>query len=893
MPARRMTHCNCLLVFLFLLAGTGPARIHAQPVIQHTPPGAVAAGTDLRLAFALNDFSGRVLLAKLYFKSEGEATYRSVDLTGAALRWQGTIPGRLVRGNSLSYFCSLLLDNQSIVTWPAANPYNRPHQLTLEARPLSAGPESVPPSVPPAAAQLPPAKAASKPAPAAVTPARPAAGTAAQPPRQEPAAPPGALRQEPASQLAEPESSGTVPPSFQLLTPEADESVADAEVLIAISYYDETSELDPHSVVLLLDNIDLTSRAEITPALISCDPPPLDPGRHLLQVSGRDNHGRAIPDLQVRFFVESQKEQAAAGARPSFQGHLYADALHESFAGEGETIGMAGADFSGKTGPFTWRGNLFLTSLEDRAYQPRNRYGFSLTSRIIGLSAGDTYPRMHELILAGRRVRGVAGYLHLGLFNLDMVYGQLQRPVKSRFTRAANSAGVPLTGVDGRDSLQVSRRGTYGQSIIGLRPSLGDGRVFQLGMTLVRIRDDSTSITGGLYPQDNLVLGPDVKLALFSGRLLLTGAAAASILTRDISYGPSSADDIKRSLGGDELPFDPAELADLLILNDSSVPLNPAAGSSLAWFLNLQFNHWQQSLNLGYRSIGAEYLSLANPWLRRDLRGLYLQDRIRLLQNKIYLTLGYEQYADNFSEENGNPSIDMRTINYGVSLYPGGIYPQLSISLRDQLRDNGIDQVTTDRVRISSVSDTLIQHDEREKTWFRDLVIQLSQEFRLLEASHQLSLSFISSRNIDEYEEERTTALASPDLSNRLLLLSLATRYTRPWTSTLSYSSNHSEGAAFSAMDYRTIALQGEHQWLDGRMSTFAEFRHVTVEQSLAGGAGSTLQRRQWHLGSRWSITSGQTLLLEGQIWNYSVPSPLSGENDGESLIRLRYDRYF
>lgn len=815
----------------------GVFSLFAQPVIHHVPPTAVRAGEDVPLQFSLTGYIGRVVMAKAYFRAEGEAAYRSMDLASQPPGWQGVLPGRFVRGGSLSYFISVLLDNQHILTWPAVNPYNNPHTLAV-----------------------------SKPAGAPTAGARPA---------ERITPPPQPARTEP------PAVTAGVADTLILLSPDQGGRYAPGEVTLAVSYYAVNSRLNPATVRLILDGRDITASAEISEMLITCTPAGLAPGPHTAIVKAQTSGNRTLPPLQIRFTVAGGSEAEASRPRPSFQGHAWLEGIQEAFAGRSDGIAMAGTDFTGKLSSFTYRGMLYLTSLESRHYQPRDRFGFTIGSRLIGVSLGDSYPRLHELILAGRRVRGATGYLHLGLINLDLVYGQTQRAVKTRFVRDATGLLTP------------SIYGVYRQSILGVRPSLGDGRVFQLGMTLAKIRDDTTSIKAGNHPQDNLVIGPDVKLALFDSRVLLTGAAAMSFLTQDISTGPATADELQKALNTDaELPLDPADLADWLIINDSTVPLDPVSASSLAWFLDLQISQWGHAVHLGYRSIGGAYTSLANPWLRKDLRGFYLADRFRLLQNKLYLDLGLETSADNFSEQNGNPRTDLRTLNGGLACFPGGPYPQLSINLRDQLRDNHVTETSSDRLAISPVLDTLIIRDEREKVWYRDLILQVNQPFQLLQASHQLGLSYISSRTIDDYEKERAALLASAGLSNRVALVSLASRFSVPFSSLLSYSHNRSEGAAFRGLQYVTLTCSGEYRWLQDRLATFTEWRRVSFRQEIAAGAETASSRSQLRVGLRWNLAAGSTLQGEGQFW-FQDPPAGAGDAQTERFFRIRYDRYF
>ncbi|HQG45811.1 MAG TPA: hypothetical protein PLG50_09140, partial [bacterium] len=495
--------CSGRAALLMLLLGA--FSLSAQPLIHHVPPESVRAGEDVPVQFSLTGYIGRVVMARAYFRLEAETAYRSIDLVSQPPGWQGVIPGRLVRGSTLNYFISVLLDNQNIITWPAVNPYNNPHVVAI----------SKPAGVPPA--------------------------TALPADRKEP--------QQPPAHTPAPATAASAADTLILLSPDQGGRYAPGEVIIAVSYYSESSRLNPQSVRLTLDGRDVTSSAEISEMLVSYTAASLSPGPHTAMVRAKESSGRALPPLQIRFAIESSMEAGAPRLRPSFQGHAWMEGLQEDFAGNRNGIAMAGADFSGKLSSFTYRATLYLTSLESRHYQPRDRFGFSIASRLIGVNLGDSYPRLHELILAGRRIRGASGYVHLGLLNIDLVYGQTQRAVKTRFIR--NPAGL----------LTPSVYGVYRQSILGIRPSLGDGRVFQLGMTLAKIRDDTTSIQAGIHPQDNLVIGPDVKLALFSSRVLLTSAAALSVLTQDISTGPATAEELQRALNTDsELPLNPADV---------------------------------------------------------------------------------------------------------------------------------------------------------------------------------------------------------------------------------------------------------------------------------------------------------------------------------------------
>jgi hypothetical protein len=112
-----------------------------------------------------------------------------------------------------------------------------------------------------------------------------------------------------------------------------------------------------------------------------------------------------------------------------------------------------------------------------------------------------------------------------------------------------------------------------------------------------------------------------------------------------------------------------------LIINDSTYPINPLEGTSTAWNVSLRLNYFRNLLHVGYKSIGSQYYSLTNDWIRTDIAGFYFSDRLRLFSNKHYLTLGYENFKDNLAQEDARPSVDLQTLNYSLSWYPEQVIP--------------------------------------------------------------------------------------------------------------------------------------------------------------------------------------------------------------------------
>jgi hypothetical protein len=255
------------------------------------------------------------------------------------------------------------------------------------------------------------------------------------------------------------------------------------------------------------------------------------------------------------------------------------------------------------------------------------------------------------VILDGRHVRGGELALRAGPARLELVAGRSSRGI----------SGALLPG----DPSAVLRRGTYAQNLFALRPSLGAGDRFRVGLTVLHVRDDLESIpalrsaplaldssTQALNPaaRDNLVAGMDVSLRLAGGRFSARYENAASLLTRDITERPrtqAELDSIFASLGVRELGVDPSQYERWLILNGSLLPLDPRRRTSLAHQARATLRAGAHTLAAEFRQVGSDYYSLGIPGLQRDLRLWRVRDSFSLARDALFVSAGFQLDRDN------------------------------------------------------------------------------------------------------------------------------------------------------------------------------------------------------------------------------------------------------
>ncbi|HPI72618.1 MAG TPA: hypothetical protein PK843_06935 [bacterium] len=826
--------------------------------MHHQPVHSAAEGQALQIKVTFTPPPMRVYQVRVYYRNADQTAYRFQPLTPQENEWIALIPGDEVRGPRLQYFISAAVENDLVLTFPAFNPYNRPEDILITAPAEKPAPRvAEKPPVPPVE---------SKPTEQPEPQAAPLPEITLQPTQ-----PDTMPSQQPMTNGAAAVDAGEPSSPILILSPNDAETLAPDQVAIAVSLISGEEEIEQGSVRLWLDGAEITTLAESSPSLITYTPKQLKPGPHKLTVQAKSAGGSPLPQASVRFLVESGA--TAKAEEKALQVHLFADGRTEQMLDDNQSLLIGGADFTGAYKSLFYEGNLYLTSLEDRNRQPANRFYLNLHNKWFGVAAGDIHPMYNDLILWGRRVRGFSGYLHLGFLNIDLVSGSL--------TRAVN----------GNRSADSTRRsyGTFQQNLIGIRPSIGSGKNFQLGLTLVKVKDDTQSIRYGAMPKDNLVVGPDLKLSFDRGRIQVEARGALSLLTEDISPGAVTADDLEKALNLEEdLPIDPESLADYFIVNESTQPLNPLEKTSMAYNAAVKLDYFRNLLQVGYKSIGASYRSLANSWLRTNLEGWYFNDRLRLFDNKVYATIGYEDLLDNFSRQNSNPSISLKTFNYSVTLYPGKDLPQLTLGMRDQRRDNGVKKVQTAYLYDGLETDTLVI-DDRELQTYRDLSAQISQNLSLFDLQHTISLSYISTRNIDEYKNSRAAEDIGRELNTGVFMINVNTQFAAPLKTNLSFASNRNSGPLSAGnLDYLMFGGGAEYGLWQDRLTLLADLRRM--QMTFAGPGDNGYGRTHFRLGATWQIAPRHTVAVDGNLINLSSDSV---DSYTDKIFRIRYDRYF
>ncbi|MEI7906347.1 MAG: hypothetical protein WCI84_03215 [Bacteroidota bacterium] len=650
-----------------------------------------------------------------------------------------------------------------------------------------------------------------------------------------------------------------------ILSPEENEQVKEGETYISISFVYADTTIDKSKTKILLNGIDLSGGMVIYDDLLIV-PPEVIPssaftGGAELTVRTFDASGKETSTMRRGFTVLTT--QQAEDIESAFQGNGNAqiESRNESIKGTKKTYNRLDARAFGSYAQFLrTNAQLTLTSEEKPQNQPQNRYFLGIDARYAKLGLGDAYPRFPYSIMDGRRVRGVTFDLLLGAFNINAAKGELLRRVEY------NNSPATLK----RDMLIV-------------RPSFGKGEKFQWGFTYMKANDAfNAAHLAAVRPQESVVFGSDILVALDDRRIEFTAQAAVSLNNVDISTPKFDADSIDAAIrkgtfsssDGNQLKKFLPVLSLFITPNENLIPINPVGGTSLVYESGLSLNYFGNYIKASYLFHGKDYNSASATSLRKDINGFNLIDRLRLLDNRLFLTASLEQLMNNTSGREITTTT-YKTINTAVSYYPSRNYPNLTLGYGLNTNSNPLNPVPTDS---TSISQQIALRAVNDKT--TRFFIQSSYDFSYW-GRHTASV------NLDVSNKNDLTPKRQ-DVSTFNVLTLISTVHDPKLESTVGLSFSNLKFPQVDSLGIRSQAsLSYQTISLSGRYKLYEEILRLNVTCAPTFG---DLARTLFETGVQYNITQHQTAVLQFQfIANSSSALSTAAADRNDSYISLLY----
>jgi len=332
----------------------------------------------------------------------------------------------------------------------------------------------------------------------------------------------------------------------------------------------------------------------------------------------------------------------------------------------------------------------------------------------------------------------------------------------------------------------------------------------------------------GNTPKDNLVIGSNMKLVLDADeKMVFNFGASLSLLNQNIWEPVLSIESLDLLFDDNEdgmimgeitLPSDInfSDYEEIFKFSFNQVPLLPIDISSgkigfeeiitmpsLAYNIDFSFKYFNHNINIGIKQIGPEYYSLANPYLQQDIREQFINDKFRILNNKLFVNYGFKRIEDGIEVDKKSLS---KTDKYdlGFNYYPGYDLPNYSLSFKLLDRDNGIDSLDVftyeeyvgigepgaDDLGYMEVSDTT---NRRENTNSFQANFNISYNYNYY-GSHNflLSLSQLNKKDLLFNQNISYDSLYfSPRSFNQTMVINVKSKWSKIWGSNISFNYNY------------------------------------------------------------------------------------------------------
>jgi hypothetical protein len=780
-----------LLLSMYALAALSIAVAQTTPLITRVTTPLALEKRPLSVSAEMSKSTG-VARVLLYYRSYGENEYKELEMLVAGRVATATIPDVAVLPPYIEYYIEARLDNDKTETFPVQNAQANPQRIAVKA----ADPKDL---------------------------------------------------------------------EVRILSPEPGETVDVEELVVAISFFYASENVKPEATKIFLDGTDVTAKAVLSDDVLLYSPKsagqPMSLGSHRLRIELYDTQGKLYHTLESSFNASTAAAIAAEEVRFQTLIDGQAEYRNENIQSIGTNTTYIRGDLR-LNGSYSWLGfgaTTHIDNQEDPSRQPQNRYLLYANTSILSIQVGDAYPKFPSYIVSGKRVRGVSGNLRLGFFNLDVSLGETNRSVEgtrlydTTYADSSTAASRPknsalLSGL----RYTIFQPGTFQRDFFAIRPSFGSGENFQLGFTYLKAKDQTGSIKYGTFPEENLVVGTDLLLAFDDQRIKLETQASLSIKNTDISKGNITDEELKnlKKEDADNIRKIRDAASTFITINQNLFPLNPLGeglpGVSYEGVLSL--NYFNNFLRGSVFKRGAAYSSFGNEFLQTDIEGYNISDRIRMFENKVFLSVAYEKRNDNTANNKiGTTNFDF--FNSTITVIPGVNLPSFTVGygVNNQVSDNKISRYdlvpANNRSRLSR-ADSLALVNARTNAIdnaTNQLYVAANYDFN---AGARQSLTFsLSSTN------RKDNTLYKRDQTNLNLQVSLTTSFSSMFQTTVGYllSQNETKNQLFTTtgrdstllttpINYSTASITLLTRLLDERLRilasaspTFGDFNRTIV----------------------------------------------------------------
>ncbi len=647
---------------------------------------------------------------------------------------------------------------------------------------------------------------------------------------------------------------------INLLAPQENETLNPDDVFISFSVPYSIEDPNTLKFRIIMDGIDRSEKLIREGHVATYIPNSIRSGYHTVRFKVYNPDGILIGQRQVRFRISDMPSVHQAF---SYKGSFFVDNRVQQLNSTNLNYTRGGLRLNFNYKKFELETRLLMTTNESKERQPLNiyslRFKYNFSYRyFLYLWGGDVAPDYDPLALQGRRIRGGSIGLYTRFFNLDVTKGQSLRAIEGLPSVNPDSSSIPL------------RRGTYRQNFFSVHPQFNFGSHFSWGINLVNAKDDPNSIKYGPNPKEYLVLGTTFDLNMHSRRILIHGSAQASIKNEDASHSVDF-DTLANTLELEGTDRKTAKRIVDILTKPGFITVSPGLAPlpSLALQFDTQLNYFNQVLRFSYKHIDAEYATPGNPYLLKDLQGFFVNDYLRLLNNRMFMNVFFNMYETNRSY--GAAKTKNKDFGITFSLTPQSNLPSVSLNYVNYDRKNSV--LPTDSVLVA------------ENNVTQSIGLSSSYNFNLGLIRNTISVSANHFLRDDKFKISQN--------QYNLISVGLRNRFAIPLTSRFAYSTSATDfGAAPNkqSTDIRRYSFGLEYLIRTFILSSqLKPFVNGSIQKIKNSTLGNTYQRQNYTLGIAWLTSNLGRLSVRYDYISYDFQN--MQRND--SILSTRYNIYF
>ena len=304
----------------------------------------------------------------------------------------------------------------------------------------------------------------------------------------------------------------------------------------------------------------------------------------------------------------------------------------------------------------------------------------------------------------------------------------------------------------------------------------------------------------------------------------------------------------------------------------------------VAYDLDFSLKVLNSEIKFGAKKVGQSFNTLGNPYLQKDIKEKYLSNRLRVLDNRMFLGFKYSIIKNGISEESNLDKSNKFDVN--ISYYPGIDLPTFNFSLGSYKRKSGEKSLGYTDINGNNIG----AFDSRVDTETNNYNFSVNHSFDYMYKHNATFTYYYSSKKDNLLDEKKLDeSYISPRSMNRSLGINVKTTYNAKWEGNFNYSNSSFDYAQSTSSFY-------EQQQINSLSGLFNYHMNKKIDKIGGGidyvnGSGSSRYNQfSIRMYSEFALLENLNLNVR---YNYRIKKIKSSDDYYNSLFKVNLSYRF